>query len=105
MTQAGRTGDRDFDNADSGSGRLSGCTIGGYYNDQGKAPCEDVGTGVPFLNNAGGVMSDTTNTGRLLVLSPEDIRQVKDTVIMVVQEVATVAEAVLVLEVVKEILW
>ena len=62
MTQAGRTGDRDFDNADAGSGRLSGCTIGGWYNDQGKAPCEDVGTGVPFLNNAGGVMSDTTST-------------------------------------------
>ena len=62
MTQAGRTGDRDFDNGSSGSGRLSGCTIGGWYNDQGKAPCEDVGTGVPFVNNAGGVMSDTTST-------------------------------------------
>ena len=62
MTQAGRTGDRDFDNGSSGSGRLSGCTIGGWYNDQGKAPCEDVGTGVAFLNNAGGVMSDTTST-------------------------------------------
>ena len=62
MTQAGRTGDRDFDNGSSGSGRLSGCTIGGYYNDQGKAPCEDVGTGVAFLNNVGGVLSDTTNT-------------------------------------------
>ena len=62
MTQAGRTGDRDFDNGSSGSGRLSGCTIGGYYNDQGKAPCEDVGTGVAFLNNVGGVMSDTTST-------------------------------------------
>ena len=62
MTQAGRTGDRDFDNGSSGSGRLSGCTIGGWYNDQGKAPCEDVGTGVAFLSNAGGVMSDTTST-------------------------------------------
>ncbi len=62
MTQAGRTGDRDFDNGSSGSGRLSGCTIGGWYNDQGKAPCEDVGTGVAFLNNVGGVMSDTTST-------------------------------------------
>ena len=62
MTQAGRTGDRDFDNGSSGSGRLSGCTIGGWYNDQGKAPCEDVGTGVPFVNNAGGIMSDTTST-------------------------------------------
>ena len=62
MTQAGRTGDRDFDNGSSGSGRLSGCTIGGWYNDKGKAPCEDEGTGVPFVNNAGGVMSDTTST-------------------------------------------
>ena len=62
MTQAGRTGDRDFDNGSSGSGRLSGCTIGGWYNDQGKAPCEDVGTGVAFLNNVGNVMSDTINT-------------------------------------------
>ena len=34
----------------------------GWYNDQGKAPCEDVGTGVAFINNAGGVMSDTTST-------------------------------------------
>ena len=41
---------------------MSGCTIGRYYNDQGKAPCEDVGTGVAFRNNAGGVMSDTTST-------------------------------------------
>ena len=62
MTQAGRTGDSDFDNGSSGSGRLSGCTIGGWWNDQGKAPCEDVGTGVAFRNNAGGVMSDTTST-------------------------------------------
>ena len=62
MTQAGRTGFRDFDNGSSGSGRLSGCTIGKYYNDQGKAPCEDVGTGVAFLGSVGQVMSDTTST-------------------------------------------
>jgi hypothetical protein len=63
MTQAGRTGFDDFDNADSGSGRLSGCTIGGYWRRQGKAPCEDVGTGVPFRNNSNGSpLSDTTNT-------------------------------------------
>ena len=62
MTQAGRTGADDFDNADPGSGRLSGCTIGGHWRRQGKAPCEDVGTGVAFLNNVGGVLSDTTNT-------------------------------------------
>ena len=62
MTQAGRTGASDFDNGSSGSGRLSGCTIGKYWHDQGKAPCEDVGTGVPFRNNQGGSLSDTTNT-------------------------------------------
>ena len=62
MTQAGRTGLQDFDNGSSGSGRLSGCTIGRYWNQQGKAPCEDVGTGVPFRNNVGGVMSDTTRS-------------------------------------------
>ena len=44
FTQAGRTGDRDFDNDSSGSGRLSGCTIGLYYNQQGLAPCDDIGT-------------------------------------------------------------
>ena len=44
QTQAGRTGDRDFDNESSGSGRLSGCTIGLYYNQQGLAPCDDIGT-------------------------------------------------------------
>ena len=43
ITQAGRTGVRDFDNDSSGSGRLSGCTIGLYYNQQGLAPCDDIG--------------------------------------------------------------
>ena len=62
MTQAGRTGLQDFDNGSFGSGRLSGCTIGRYWNQQGKAPCEDIGTGVPFRNNVGGIMSDTTRT-------------------------------------------
>ena len=63
MTQSGRTGVADFNNEDPGSGRLSGCTIGGYYNRQGKAPCEDVGTGVAFLKNDGSSnLSDTTNT-------------------------------------------
>ena len=47
----------------SGSGRLSGCTIGGkYWKDQGKSPCEDVGTGIPLRNAAGTVMSSTTKT-------------------------------------------
>ncbi len=32
------------DGGDSiGSGRISGCTIGGYWKQQGKSPCEDVG--------------------------------------------------------------
>ena len=62
MSQAGRTGFRDFDLESSGSGRLSGCTIGNYWNQQGKSPCEDVGTGVAFLDNNGGILSDTTST-------------------------------------------
>ena len=63
MTQAGRTGDRDFDNDSSGSGRLSGCTIGLYYNQQGIAPCDDIGTETdkePFRNADGSsIMSNT----------------------------------------------
>ena len=45
----------------SGSGRLSGCTIGGtsFRNFE---PCEDIGTGVVFRNNAGDTMSSTTKT-------------------------------------------
>ena len=45
----------------SGSGRLSGCTIGGtsFRNFE---PCQDVGTGVVFRNNAGDTMSSTTST-------------------------------------------
>ena len=42
-SQAGRTGVSDFDNESSGSGRISGCTIGRYWREQGKSPCEDVG--------------------------------------------------------------
>ena len=62
ITQAGRGGVSDFDNESSGSGRLSGCTIGLYWRQQGKSPCEDVGTGVAFLGNNGQLMSDTTST-------------------------------------------
>ena len=62
MTQAGRTGPNDFDNGSSGSGRLGGCTIGKYWREQGKSPCEDVGTGVVFRALDGGTLSDTTNT-------------------------------------------
>ena len=62
MTQAGRTGDTDFDNDSSGSGRLSGCTIGLYYNQQGIAPCDDIGSETdtePFRTNVGDIYSDT----------------------------------------------
>jgi len=63
FTQAGRSDGSSFDNGSSGSGKLSGCTIGGWWRtSQGKTPCEDVGTGIPFYNNNGGVLSDTTNT-------------------------------------------
>ena len=63
FTQAGRSGGSSFDNGSSGSGKLSGCTIGGWWRtSQGKTPCEDVGTGVPFRSNSGGVLSDTTST-------------------------------------------
>ena len=62
MTQAGRTGPTDFDNGSSGSGRLSGCTIGLYYNQQGLAPCADIGTENDkeiFRKNNGDSYSDT----------------------------------------------
>lgn len=62
MTQAGRTGPNDYDNGSSGSGRLGGCTIGKYWREQGKSPCEDVGTGIAFRSVDGGTLSDTTNT-------------------------------------------
>jgi len=51
-----------MDEASSAGGRLSACTVGNYWKDQGKAPCEDVGTGVALLGNTGNVMSDTTST-------------------------------------------
>ncbi len=62
VTQAGRTGVADFDNESSGSGRLSGCTIGLYYNQQGIAPCADIGSETdkePYRNNTGGIYSNT----------------------------------------------
>ena len=63
FTQAGRSNGSSYDNGSSGSGKLSGCTIGGWWRtSQGKTPCEDVGTGIPFYNSKGGVLSDTTNT-------------------------------------------
>ena len=68
MTQAGQDADIDpeglsqvFANNSSGSGRLSGCTIGSdYYKNI--EPCDDIGTGIPFRNTVGGTMSDTTRT-------------------------------------------
>ena len=62
MTQAGRSGASDFDNGSSGSGRLSGCTIGKYWREQGKLPCEDVGTGIHFFGSVGDTLSNTTTT-------------------------------------------
>ena len=51
-----------FDNGSSGSGRLSGCTIGSDYYKNLASPCDDLGTGVPFRNTIGNTMSDTTST-------------------------------------------
>jgi hypothetical protein len=63
FTQAGRSDGSAFDNGSSGSGKLSGCTIGGWWRtSEGKTPCEDVGTGIPFYSNSGGILSDTTDT-------------------------------------------
>ena len=81
---------------------MSGCTIGKYWNEQGKAPCEDVGTGVAIPQTLLEVSCQILLAPVLVVLL-EDIKQVKDTVIMVVQEVATVEVVVLVPEVVKEL--
>ena len=44
------------------NGIISGCTIGNYWKDQGKLPCDDVGTGVALLDDDGNVLSDTTST-------------------------------------------
>jgi hypothetical protein len=63
-SQAGRTGYNEFDNDDRGSGRLSGCTIGNYWNQQGKLPCEDLGNNVEFLTSNGATYSPTTGIER-----------------------------------------
>ena len=68
MTQAGKDANlnpdfsQGFDNGSSGSGRLSGCTIGSDYFKNLASPCDDLGTGIPFRNTVGSTMSDTTNT-------------------------------------------
>jgi hypothetical protein len=64
MTQAGRTGVSDYDNDSRGSGRLSGCTIGKYWREQGKLPCEDLGNNVEFLTSNGATYSPTTGIER-----------------------------------------
>jgi len=59
-TQAGRTGDRDFDGGSPGGGRLAGCTIGNYWNQQGVAPCDDVSTDkIEFYKGGGDIYSNT----------------------------------------------
>ena len=59
MTQAGRTGLRDFDNGSSGSGRISGCTIGADYWTARFAPCDDIGL-TKFPNTDGSTISNSS---------------------------------------------
>jgi len=58
LTQAGRSGPRDFDLDAIGGGRISGCTIGAYWHEQGKSPCEDTEFG-HFRNADGSINSNT----------------------------------------------
>ena len=63
MTQAGRTGLRDFDNQSPGSGRISGCTIGGTYWTARFAHCVDIGQ--TKMNNVdGSTISNSTTLQR-----------------------------------------
>ena len=63
MTQAGRTGLRDFDNQSSGSGRISGCTIGADYWTSRFAHCADIGQ--TKMNNVdGSTISNSTTLQR-----------------------------------------
>ena len=52
MSQAGRTGLRDFDNDSSGSGRIGGCTVGADYWTARYSPCDDIG--LSLMNNTDG---------------------------------------------------
>ena len=75
FTQAGNSGVNDFDNDDPGSGKLSACTVGGWWRTNGgiygqKDPCDDVGTGIPFYSNSGGILSDTTHTDMKNLIGP-----------------------------------
>ena len=59
MTQAGRGGLQDFDNGSSGSGRISGCTVGGTFWTARYSPCDDIGSSK--MNNVDGSrISDST---------------------------------------------
>ena len=59
MTQAGRGGLQDFDNNSSGSGRISGCTVGGTFWTARYSPCDDIGSS--RMNNVDGSrISDST---------------------------------------------
>jgi len=59
MTQAGRGGLQDFDNNSSGSGRISGCTVGGTFWTARYSPCDDIG--LSRMNNVDGSrISDST---------------------------------------------
>ena len=59
MTQAGRGGLQDFDNGSSGSGRISGCTVGGTFWTARYSPCDDIGSS--RMNNVDGSrISDST---------------------------------------------
>ena len=63
MTQAGRTGLRDFDNQSPGSGRISGCTIGASYWTARFAHCADIGQ--TKMNNVdGSTISNSTTLQR-----------------------------------------
>tara|TARA_Y100000361_G_scaffold25029_1_gene20066 strand:+ start:4911 stop:6908 length:1998 start_codon:yes stop_codon:yes gene_type:complete len=62
MTQAGRTGIRDFDNGSSGSGRISGCTVGADHWTSRFSPCDDIGN--TKMNNVDG--STISNSTTLL---------------------------------------
>ena len=58
-TQAGRGGLQDFDNDSSGSGRISGCTVGGTFWTARYSPCDDIGSS--RMNNVDGSrISDST---------------------------------------------
>tara|TARA_B100001758_G_C18415346_1_gene619080 strand:+ start:2863 stop:5802 length:2940 start_codon:yes stop_codon:yes gene_type:complete len=59
LTQAGRTGLRDFDNDSSGSGRIGGCTVGAVYWIARFAHCADIGQS-KMNNTDGSTISDST---------------------------------------------